>query len=208
MVGAPPPVSFEGLSTRLEGRLVVLEPLTAEHEAGLAQAADDPEVWRWMPRVVSGPDDFHGWMADALAEAEAGVSVPYAILSRASGTPVGSSRYLTLRPEHRGLEIGYTWHASSVWGTGVNVEAKLLLLEHAFERLGCLRVEFKTDAQNERSRAALLALPARFEGIFRKHMVVRDGELRDSAYYAITDDEWPNVKRELRRRLEAKARAE
>jgi RimJ/RimL family protein N-acetyltransferase len=201
-------VSFENLSTRLEGRLVVLEPLTAEHEAGLGRAAADDEVWRWMPRVISGPEDFHGWMADALAEAAAGVSAPYAILSRASGEPVGSSRYLTLRPEHRGLEIGYTWHAPSVWGTGVNVEAKLLLLEHAFERLGCIRVEFKTDARNERSRAALLALPARFEGIFRKHMVVRDGELRDSAYYAITDDEWPSVKSELTRRLEAKVQAE
>jgi N-acetyltransferase len=197
-------VSFEGLSTRLEGRLVMLEPLTPEHEAGLARAANDPEVWRWMPRVISGPEDFHGWMADALAEAEAGVSAPYAILSRASGEPVGSSRYLTLRPEHRGLEIGYTWHASSVWGTGVNVEAKLLLLEHAFERLDCMRVEFKTDARNERSRAALLALPATFEGIFRKHMLVRNGELRDSAYYAITDDDWPAVKSELTGRLEAK----
>jgi N-acetyltransferase len=197
-------VSFEGLSTRLEGRLVVLEPLTAAHEAGLARAADDVEVWRWTNRVISGPDDFHGWMTDALAEAEAGIAAPYAILSRASGEPVGSSRYLTLRPEHRGLEIGHTWHASSVWGTGVNVEAKLLLLEHAFEHLECMRVEFKTDARNERSRAALLALPARFEGIFRKHMVVRDGELRDSAFYAITDDDWPTVKCQLKRRLEAK----
>ncbi|CAN5194237.1 GNAT family protein [soil metagenome] len=182
----------------------MLEPLAAEHEAGLARAADDAEVWRWTNSVISGPDDFHGWMTDALAEAEAGVSAPYAILNRATGAPVGSSRYLTLRPEHRGLEIGHTWHASSVWGTGVNVEAKLLLLEHAFERLGCMRVEFKTDARNERSRAALLALPAKFEGIFRKHMVVRDGELRDSAFYAITDDDWPAVKSELTRRLEAK----
>ena len=199
-------MTFEGLSTRLEGRLVVLEPLTAEHEAGLARAADDAEVWRWMPRAISGPEDFHGWMADALAEAEAGVSAPYAILNRVSGKPVGSSRYMTLRPEHRGLEIGYTWHASSTWGTGVNVEAKLLLLEHAFERLRCMRVEFKTDARNERSRGALLALPATFEGIFRKHMLVRGGELRDSAYYAITDDEWPAVKAGLTQRLEAKLR--
>jgi N-acetyltransferase len=182
----------------------VLEPLMAAHEAGLARAADDVEVWRWTNRVITGPDDFHGWMTDALAEAEADIAAPYAILSRASGEPVGSSRYLTLRPEHRGLEIGHTWHASSVWGTGVNVEAKLLLLEHAFEHLECMRVEFKTDARNERARAALLALPARFEGIFRKHMVVRDGELRDSAFYAITDDDWPAVKSQLKRRLEAK----
>lgn len=199
-------MSFENLSARLEGRLVVLEPLALTHEAGLARAAEDEAVWRWMPRVVQGPKDFHGWLTEALAEASAGKSVPYAILLRATGEPVGSSRYLTLRPEHRGLEIGHTWHASSVWGTGVNVEAKLLLLEHAFERLGCIRVEFKTEARNERSRAALLALPATFEGIFRKHMVVRDGEIRDSAFYAITDDDWPSVKSELTRRLEAKVR--
>ena len=107
-------MNFEGLSTRLEGRLVLLEPLTATHEAGLARAAGDAEVWRWMNSVISGPADFHLWMTDALAEAEAGVSAPYAILNRATEEPVGSSRYLTLRPEHRGLEIGHTWHASSL----------------------------------------------------------------------------------------------
>jgi RimJ/RimL family protein N-acetyltransferase len=116
---------------------------------------------------------------------------------------VGSTRYLTLRPEHRGLEIGWTWLASSRWGTGANVEAKLLMLEHAFERLGCLRVEFKTDRRNDRSRGALAALPARFEGVFRKHMLVRGGERRDSAYYSIVDDEWPEIEGNLRRRLDA-----
>jgi RimJ/RimL family protein N-acetyltransferase len=113
---------------------------------------------------------------------------------------------MTLRPEHRGLEIGWTWHARRVWGTGVNVETKLLLLAHAFETLGCMRVEFKTDARNERSRAALEALPARFEGIFAKHMLVRGGEVRDSAYYAITDDDWPAVRANLERRLAAASR--
>ncbi|MEX2465183.1 MAG: GNAT family protein, partial [Gaiellaceae bacterium] len=108
-------------------------------------------------------------------------------------------------PEHRGLEIGHTWLASSAWGSGANVEAKLLLLGHAFERLGCIRVEFKTDARNERSRAALEALPARFEGVFRSHMLVRGSELRDSAYYAIVDENWPEVKANLVRRLNAKS---
>ena len=126
------------------------------------------------------------------------------MVERGGGKAIGSTRYLTLRPEHRGLEIGWTWNASSAWGTGANAEAKLLLLRHAFETLGCMRVEFKTDALNERSRAALEALPARFEGIFRKHMLVRDGALRDSAYYAITDDEWPAVRANLERRLQAK----
>jgi RimJ/RimL family protein N-acetyltransferase len=121
----------------------------------------------------------------------------------ATGKLVGSTRYLALRPEHRGLEIGWTWLAPAHWQTGANVEAKLLMLEHAFESLGCLRVEFKTDSRNERSRAALAALPARFEGIFRKHMLVRGGERRDSAYYSIIDDEWPEVKVNLGRRIDA-----
>jgi RimJ/RimL family protein N-acetyltransferase len=120
-----------------------------------------------------------------------------------TGEPIGSTRYLALRPEHKGLEIGWTWLAPAYWRTGANVEAKLLMLEHAFEDLGCLRVEFKTDARNEISRGALAALPAQFEGIFRKHMLVRGGERRDSAYYSIIDDEWPEVRDNLGRRLDA-----
>lgn len=196
---------WEGLSRRLEGRLVILEPLEARHEDGLYEAAADPEVWRWM-HASSGEsrEAFHAWMKEALAQARAGERVPFAILDARSGVPIGSSSYLTLRPEHRGLEIGFTWMKRSTWGTGANVEAKLLLLEHAFERLRCIRVEFKTDARNERARRALEALPARFEGIFRKHMLVRAGELRDSAYYSVVDDEWPEVKTALLARLEAK----
>jgi N-acetyltransferase len=195
-------MSWEGLQTRLEGKLVVLEPLAAEHREPLAVAAADPEIWRWMSTLAHEPGAFGHWFDESLAEAEAGISAPYAILLRDTGEAVGSSRYLTLRPEHRGLEIGYTWHARRVWGMGVNVEAKLLLLRHAFEGLGCMRVEFKTDARNERSRAALEALPARFEGIFEKHMLVRGGDVRDSAYYAITDDDWPAVEAALTERLE------
>jgi N-acetyltransferase len=110
---------------------------------------------------------------------------------------------LTLREEHRGLEIGATWLMPMAWRTGVNTEAKLLMLEHAFERLGCMRVEFKTDARNERSRAALASLPVRFEGIFRKHMLMPDIGVRDSAYYSVTDEEWPEVRASLERRLTA-----
>ena len=114
---------------------------------------------------------------------------------------VGSTRFLALRPEHRSVEIGWTWLHPSVWGTGVNVEAKLLMLRHAFEVWGCRRVELKTDAQNERSRGAMEALGARFEGVHRKHMLVRGGENRDSAWYSIVDDEWPEVERRLLSRL-------
>jgi RimJ/RimL family protein N-acetyltransferase len=196
-------VSWKGLAARLEGRLVVVEPLTRAHAEGLRLAAADAAVWRWMTVSAHEPEGFERWLEATLSAADEGTEAPFAILLRESGEPVGSTRFLTLRPEHRGLEIGWTWHARSVWGTGVNVEAKLLLLAHAFETLGCMRVEFKTDARNERSRAALAALPARFEGIFLKHMLVRDGELRDSAYYAITDDEWPAVRANLERRLAA-----
>ena len=199
-------VNGRGLfGVRLEGRLVVLEPLDAEHEAGLWEAAGAPEVWKWMPaRSGESPEAFHAWMTTALGDAEAGTRVPFAVLDAGSGRPIGSSSYLTLRPEHRGLEIGHTWMTRESWGTGANAEAKLLLLEHAFEGLGCMRVEFKTDALNARARSALAAIPAQFEGIFRRHMLVRDGELRDSAYYSVIDAEWPAVKTALLARVAAR----
>jgi RimJ/RimL family protein N-acetyltransferase len=124
-------------------------------------------------------------------------------IQREGSAVLGSTRYMTLRPEHLGVEIGNTWLAQSAWSTGANVEAKLLMLEHAFERVGAMRVEFKTDARNVESRRALEALPATFEGILRKHMVIHAG-IRDSAYYAITDDDWPAVKTNLERRLQAR----
>lgn len=196
---------WEDAARRLEGRIVVLEPLAPAHEQGLRAAAADPAVWRWMISDGSTDEGFAAWFDAALAGGRAGIEVPFAVLERASSEPVGSTRFLTLRPEHRGLEIGYTWLASSAWGTGANVEAKLLLLGHAFERLGCIRVEFKTDALNERSRAALEALPARFEGIFQSHMLAQEGRRRDSAYYAVVDADWPDVKANLLQRLSAKS---
>ena len=193
---------WENLARRLEGSLVTLEPLEPRHEDGLFVAAQDPRIWRYMPFDASGTsEDFGRWLQAALAESEAGNEAAFATLDARTGRPIGSTRYLALRPAHRGLEIGWTWLATPFWRTGANVEAKLLMLEHAFERLGCLRVEFKTDARNEISRAALAALPAQFEGVFRKHMIVRGDQLRDSAYYSIIDDEWPEVKANLRRRL-------
>ena len=190
------------LATRLEGRLVTLEPLTERHVEGLWTAARDEAVWRWMT-ADAGRDEnaFRAWIDDALAAAAAGTEAPFAVLRTGDGQPIGSTRYLALRPEHRGLEIGHTWLARRAWGTGANAEAKLLLLEHAFERLGCRRVEFKTDARNERSRAALAALPAAFEGVHRKHMLVRAGDSRDSAWYSVVDDDWPRVRAALRARL-------
>jgi N-acetyltransferase len=194
---------WKGLAARLEGQIVVLEPIAAGHEEGLYEAARDMD-WSWM-FVDAGRsrEAFHCYFEAALATAGSGVEVPFVTLDAATGEPIGSTRFLMLRPEHRGLEIGWTWLRRSRWQTGANVEAKLLQLEHAFERHGCMRVELKTDAKNERSRRAMEALPAQFEGVFRKHMLVGDDRdrLRDSAYYSILDEDWPAVKANLLRRL-------
>ena len=185
-------------ATTLEGELVRLEPLGRAHEDDLWEASRDPAAWRWLSIVQPQTKaELHAWLEAALA----GDDLAFATVQRTSGRAVGSTRFLAWRPEHRCVEIGWTWLAPSAWGTGANVEAKLLQLEHAFERLGCRRVELKTDALNERSRAALAALPAQFEGIHRKHMLVRGGENRDSAWYSVLDDEWPQVRENLVRLL-------
>ena len=188
----------------LEGRIVKLEPLSTHHGDDLYEASRDPRVWRWLPIVQPQTRDaWEEWMEAALERSQAGLELAFATVSRETGTAVGSTRYLALRPEHRSLEIGWTWLAPSAWGTGANTEAKLLQLQHAFGAFGCRRVEFKTDALNERANPALAGLPAVFEGIHRKHMLVRDGESRDSAWYSIVDDEWPTVRDGLRDRIEA-----
>ena len=202
MVAAVPTAA--DLTESFRGRLVRVEPLSAQHEAGLIEAAGDPEMFTWMPvDMASSRDALHEWLTSTLAEAREGSAVPFAIVGADSGRVLGSTRFLELRFEHLRAEIGWTWVTRSAWSTGVNVETKLLLLEHAFEHAGLRRVEFKTDARNERSRGALLALGATFEGILRKHMVVRDGGGRDSAYYSVIDDEWPVVKAHLLERLAA-----
>jgi RimJ/RimL family protein N-acetyltransferase len=202
-----PHVTAADLRDTFTGRLVRVEPLAAEHEPGLIEAAGDPEMFAWMPvDMASSRDALHEWLISTLAAAREGSAVPFAIVAADSGQVLGSTRFLELRFEHLRAEIGWTWLARSAWSTGVNVETKLLLLGHAFERVGLRRVEFKTDARNERSRGALLALGATFEGILRKHMVVRENGARDSAYYSVIDDEWPEVKRHLAERLDAAVR--
>jgi RimJ/RimL family protein N-acetyltransferase len=174
----------------LEGGRVRLEPVQARHHDELQAIAGDPRIWE-LQRVW-GNERFEEWWA----------SVDLGFAHYFDGELVGHTSFLNDRPRDGAVEIGNTWLVPAAWGTGANVGAKLLLMQHAFEDEGYRRVEFKTDARNDRSRAALAALPAEFEGVFRKHMVVRGGERRDSAWYAVIDDDWPAVKANLLRRLD------
>jgi RimJ/RimL family protein N-acetyltransferase len=193
---------MEGLAVRLEGSLVVLEPLEPAHADELWEVAQAPEIWRWLAHLNASRERFAEWFAQALSANEAGLEGVFATRDRRSGALVGSTRYMAVRPADRVVEVGWTWLAPAAWGTGVNVEQKLLLLAHAFERLGCVRVELKTDARNERSRAAMAAIPAQFEGVLRNHMIVPDVGQRDSAYYSVVAEEWPRVRANLERRLQ------
>ncbi len=192
---------MENLAIRLEGDQVVLEPLEESHAEELWRAAQAPETWSWLAHIGSSREYFDEWLRQALDANAAGREGVFATRERAGGTLVGSTRYLNVRPADRVAEIGWTWLNPSAWRSGVNVEAKLLMLEYAFETLGCVRVELKTDARNERSRAAIAAIPAQFEGILRKHMIVPDVGVRDTAYFSVVDDEWPEVRANLERRL-------
>jgi RimJ/RimL family protein N-acetyltransferase len=185
----------------LEGAIVRLEPLRRDHLDGLAEVGLDPEIWRWMPVRPRDRGDLEAWLERALATAAGGVELPFATIDRRTGRPIGSTRYLAIVPEHRRLEIGWTWLAPAWQRSGANREAKLLQLTHAFDELGANRVEFKTDSRNEASRAALLGIGATYEGIFRNHMVLPDGDLRHSAWYGIVREEWPDVRARLEARL-------
>ncbi len=188
----PPP------SRALEGSIIVLEPIREEHREGLKSASLDPETWTWVDRRMPGETaQFNAWFDGKVAASASGSEWCFVTTLASDRRPVGSSSYLAIRPEHDGLEIGWTWLHPSAWRTGANREAKRLMLAFAFDELGAMRVEFKTDARNERSRAALTALPARFEGIFRKHMLMPVVGVRDSAFFSIVDDEWPSVRTRL-----------
>jgi RimJ/RimL family protein N-acetyltransferase len=193
----PAPRSVEPVT--LEGRIVRLEPLSLDHVDGLAEVGLDPAIWRWTIARPTTVDDLRRWAETALANRAAGTEMPFATIEAATGRPIGSTRYMSIVLEHHRLEIGWTWVAPPWQRSGANREAKLLQLRHAFETLGCRRVEFKTDSRNEASRNALLGIGAQFEGIFRNHMVMPDGPMRHSAWYSVIDEEWPAV----RERLEA-----
>jgi RimJ/RimL family protein N-acetyltransferase len=186
----------------LQGEQVRLEPLVEDHREPLRSVAIHPQVWQWIDRrVTESEDGFDQWFDGRLLARKMGDEHGFATLSADDGAPLGSSSYLAPRPLHDGVEIGNTWLNPLAWRSGANVEAKLLMLGFAFEELGCIRVELKTDARNERSRGAMEALPAEFEGIHRKHMLMPVTGVRDSAYFSVVDDEWDSVQANLERRL-------
>jgi RimJ/RimL family protein N-acetyltransferase len=186
----------------LEGRSVRLEPLTSSHHVGLCEIGLDPELWRLIPYRVSTEDQMRDYIDSALAAQAAGTAIPFATVERASGRVVGSTRFMNIDVANRRVEIGATWIAKPWQRTAINTEAKYLMLRHAFETLGCVRVELKTDALNQRSRAAILRIGAREEGTLRQHMVTWSGRLRDTVYFSVLDSEWAGVKAELEARLE------
>ena len=184
----------------LEGRIVRLEPLSLDHLDDLAEVAFEGDLWRW---TVVQPTDVPGlrsWIDAALAGADAGTEQPFATVDRATGKAIGSTRFMSIVPEHKRMEIGWTWVALGHQRTGANREAKLLQMTHAFEVLDANRVEFKTDSLNTKANPGLLGIGATYEGTFRNHMIMPGGRLRHSTYYSVIKDEWPEVKA----RLEAK----
>jgi N-acetyltransferase len=189
-------------ATTLEGARIRLEPLGEEHHAALCAVGLDDELWRWTPKPVRTAEEMAAYIAVALGERAAGRALPFVIIDKATGQAIGSTRYMAIEPAHRRVEIGSTWLGRSWQRTAANTEAKYLLLRHAFETLGCIRVELKTDALNERSRAAIRRIGAREEGTLRSHMITASGRVRDTVYYSILDGEWPEVKRALESRLE------
>lgn len=181
----------------LAGRFIRLEPLRADHAAPLWDAVEDPDIFRWFPTRPRGVDDMRAWIDAALADHAAGLALPFAVVDTASGAHAGSTRFGNIDRHNRRAEIGWTWYGPRFQRTPVNTEAKLLLLTHAFETWGCVRVELKTDALNTRSRAAIARIGATEEGTLRRHMRRGDGSFRDTVYFSILDGEWPDRKAAL-----------
>lgn len=185
----------------LEGSFIRLEPMTPEHHRPLSEIGLDPEIWRYTVSMIRTPDEMREYMDSALQLKEAGATLPFVTIERSSGRVVGSTRYGNYDPANRRVEIGWTWLAKPWQRTAINTEAKYLMLTHAFERLHCVRVELKTDVLNTPSRQAMLRIGAKEEGVLRKHTLMWSGRYRDSIYYSILDEEWPEVKSQLERML-------
>jgi RimJ/RimL family protein N-acetyltransferase len=182
----------------LQGKHVRLEPMTEEHVPSLAQIGAGQTFWDFMVYGnIKTVDDMHSWVLDLLSRAEKGTDLPFVAIHLTSGRVAGATRYLNIMPNDRGLEIGGTWYGPAFQRTPVNTECKYLLLRHAFETLGCIRVQLKTDLRNERSQKAIERIGAVREGVLRNHMILPDGHIRHSVFYSILDTEWPDVKKRL-----------
>lgn len=186
----------------LEGDVVRLESLNEGHVSGLAAIGIDEDIWRHMLYgQMKGEDDLLLWVRALLALAVQGTDIPFAVIHVASGRVAGATRYMEIRPAHRGIEIGGTWYGAEFRRTAVNTECKYLLLRYAFEVMGCIRVQFKTDVRNVRSQRAIERIGAIREGILRNHMILPDGKIRHSVYYSVLESEWPAVKLNLEQKL-------
>jgi N-acetyltransferase len=192
----------------MEGRAVRLEPLSLSHHSQLCEAGLDFELWHWTTQNVRTPQDMRTYIEQALAEQARGTSLPFVTIDQASGKVIGSTRYLNIDVSNLRVEIGATWLAKNWQRTAANTEAKYLMLRHAFEKFGCIRVEFKTDSLNQRSRDAILRLGAKEEGTLRNHMLTWTGRIRHTVYFSIIDSEWPEVKARLEEMLTRRVRTQ
>lgn len=181
----------------LDGKIVRLEPMTPEHHGALTEIGNDPDLWRFTVSAPLSAADMSEYMEVGLRAARDGTGVPFVTIEKASGRVIGSTRFANYDAFNHRIEIGWTWIAKPWQRTAVNTEAKYLMMSHAFEQLGCVRVELKTDVRNQQSRNAMLRIGAREEGVLRKHMLRSNGTYRDSIYYSVLDDEWPEVKARL-----------
>jgi len=189
----------------LAGRAVRLEPLGGAHLEGLCEIGLDEALWRWTLGHVRTREEMRAYLEVALIGRTEGTTLPFAILAQPSGQVIGSTRFGNIDRENRRVEIGWTWIGRRWQRTAVNTEIKYLMLRHAFESLGCVRVEFKTDTLNQTSRRAILRLGAKEEGILRRHMITDGGRIRDTVYYSIIAGEWAEVKARLEAKLAAPA---
>lgn len=186
----------------LTGKVIRLEPLSLEHVPNLTIAGQDENIWRYMLYGnIQSEAQMRLWVEDMLARQQTGTDLPFAVIHLASGKAIGATRYLEIHHQDRGLEIGGTWYAAEFQRTAVNTESKFLLLCHAFETLGCVRVQFKTDLRNEKSQRAIERLGAVREGVLRNQKITPEGYVRDSVYYSIIDREWPEIKKRLSEKM-------
>lgn len=185
----------------LEGKFVRLEPMRLDNLAGLIAAGMDDSIWQWTNNIVKSESDIERYVNEALAALEFGSALPFVTIERSTGTIVGSTRFGNIDQANRKVEIGWTWINPKWQRTAINTEAKLLMMSHAFEVWNCIRVELKTDSNNERSKNAMRRIGCVEEGTLRNHMITESGRFRDSVYFSIIDSEWPTAKAKLVEKL-------